>query len=136
MKTPPDNYKTTTNSFKIEPMAMDRESVLNRAYDKVRMLGCVRDDVCDLLCSKGPCACAELYAKAALTASGLLDRIADLEASLDAVKAHAIAQDCGRLCDSNPTLVYREQWKRSEAFVDGLIRQALSSQPQPRKTPV
>ncbi len=49
-----------------------------------------------------------------------------LRASLEAARAHAIAQDCGRMCDGNPSLKYREQFKRSEAFVDGLIRRAVA----------
>lgn len=52
-------------------------------------------------------------------------RCAELESILEAVKSHAVAQDCGRLCDNNKGIIYREQWKRSEAFVDNIIKQAL-----------
>jgi hypothetical protein len=30
------------------------------------------------------------------------------------------------MCDGDPGLKQREQWKRSEAFVDGLIRRAVA----------
>lgn len=64
---------------------------------------------------------------------GACQSIGDLQAecerlrvSLDAARSHAIDQDCGRLCDRNATLKYHEQWKHSEAYVDGLIRSALA----------
>lgn len=63
-------------------------------------------------------------------------KLRELMAVLEAVKGHAIAQDCGRLCDSNPKLVYREQWKRSEEYVEGLIRHALSPAKPQQKEPI
>ncbi|MDR3620505.1 MAG: hypothetical protein P4L85_14235 [Paludisphaera borealis] len=66
----------------------------------------------------------------AKTNAAMARKLKQMETSLEAAKAHAIGQDCGRLCDTDPKLVYREQWKRSEAYVDGLIRQALSA-PKP-----
>jgi hypothetical protein len=49
-----------------------------------------------------------------------------LTISLEAAKLHAIGQDCGRLCDANPDLKYREQWKDSEVHVERLIQMALA----------
>ena len=71
--------------------------------------------------------------EAARGVEALADRVQSLEAAhselrvaLEAVRGHAIAQDCGRLCDADPTISYREQWGRSEEYVDGLIRQATT----------
>lgn len=49
-----------------------------------------------------------------------------LRVSLDTARAYAIMQDCGRLCDANPKLDYREQLERSGKVVDAAIRQALA----------
>lgn len=47
-----------------------------------------------------------------------------MQAAFEAVKSHAISMDCGRMCDNNKNLIFREQWKRSEEYVEGLIKQA------------
>ena len=47
---------------------------------------------------------------------------------IKAVKLHAVMQDCGRICDRDASIDYREQMKRSEAFVDGIMEQALAKE--------
>ena len=54
------------------------------------------------------------------------DVAAKLQRKLEVARSHAIYQDCGRLCDSDPNLNYREQYERSTTFVDKLIDQALA----------
>lgn len=41
---------------------------------------------------------------------------------IEAVRLHAISQDCGRICDGNPSINYRKQWEASKRFVDNLVR--------------
>lgn len=50
----------------------------------------------------------------------------------EVVRLHAISADCGRMCDNNKSLNYREQWKLSEAHIDGLERIALELPPTPQ----
>lgn len=35
--------------------------------------------------------------------------------------------NCGRMCDSDPKLNYREQYERSTVYVDNLLKQALNA---------
>lgn len=57
----------------------------------------------------------------------LIRNAIEANAKLEVARNHAIQQDCGRMCDSDPKLNYREQYERSTAFVDKLIEQALTA---------
>lgn len=50
-----------------------------------------------------------------------------LKKQYEIVRAHAIVQDCGRLCDADSGINFKLQLDRSEKHIDWLAKQALET---------
>jgi len=69
------------------------------------------------------------YAIANAEAERLRGELTRKDQIIEVVKAHAVHQDCGRMCDANPKRSWREQWAASERHLEMLIKQAVTPQP-------